>query len=156
MASLRPRSASKLMALDGWTSLRFANYGAAFLETLREGVTLTAFEAEVESCIAEIAKTDRATCVACKQKIPANLKLLVKLAESPRGRDRRSFDRSLHLGCGSALLRLRPDAIVTPPYLSDRQRAIVQGFFLARTCCQCMFVNLPDAATCGQCAKEMD
>ncbi len=155
MAAFRPRSGSKLMALDGWTSLKYSKYGESFLAVLRENVTLTMFDSAIESCVAEVAKTDRAVCIACKQKIAANLKLLVKLNEQPV--NGRAFDRSLHLGCGSALLKLNPSSIVQPAYLSDRQRAIVQGFFLGRMCCKCMHINALDCGgNCANCTSELD
>ncbi len=58
MVALRPKSPAKLVALDGWTSLRFKLFGAMFLEELRN-VELMTFEADVESAYVEVSKTDR-------------------------------------------------------------------------------------------------
>ena len=41
MVALRPKSPAKLVALDGWTSLRFKLFGAMFLEELRNVELMT-------------------------------------------------------------------------------------------------------------------
>ena len=154
MAAFRPRSPSRLILLDGWTPLRFERYGRQFLEVLKQDVAMAMFDGKVESSKIVMAKTDRAVCVACKNKVPANLKLAVKFVDLPGQPP--SYEKSLHLGCSSAILNLNASSLSLLPDMSARQKALVDGFFTVRTCVKCLFLNKLDTPRCAICEADLD